>query len=74
MKHICTNLDGKPTRLSYCANHPKWMVLRATWVDPGWVAALGNWAAFAPHTVYEPEHYATTQQEAFDYARKRALQ
>ena len=71
MKHICTNFNDESTRMSRCVHHPKWMVLRATWVSPGW--NLGNWAAFAPHTFYEPEHYATTQQEAFDYARKRAL-
>ena len=72
MKHICTNPDGEPTRLSNCVNHPKWMVLRATWLGLRW-GDQGNWAAFAPHTFYKPERYTNTQQEAINYARKRAL-
>ena len=68
MKHICTNFFGETTRLANCEHHPKWVVLRATWVGPG------HWAVFAPNKYYIPEKYTTTQQEAFDYARKRALQ
>ena len=73
MKHICIGPDGTPTRLSNCNDHPKWMVLRATWVSPAW-ESLGTWAVFAPHTFYNPERYTATQQEAINYARKRALQ
>ena len=73
MKHICTNFIGEPTRLSNCTDHPKWMVLRVTWLGSRW-ANQEAWAVFAPHKYYIPEKYTTTQQEAFDYARKRALQ